>query len=52
MAQEDGAFSLFCIVRGMTYNGEGAAVCGVYQLGKQAKLPYLVNKAWRVVEKL
>ncbi|KAL6326342.1 hypothetical protein AAG906_007847 [Vitis piasezkii] len=27
-------------------------VCGVCQLGKQAKLPFPINKAWRAVEKL
>ncbi|RVX16307.1 Retrovirus-related Pol polyprotein from transposon RE2 [Vitis vinifera] len=40
------------LVRGMTYNRGGAAVCGVCQLRKQARLSFPVNKAWRAVEKL
>ena len=40
------------LVQGMTFNGGGASVCGVCQLGKQARLPFPVNKAWRAVEKL
>ncbi|KAL6339550.1 hypothetical protein AAG906_034635 [Vitis piasezkii] len=39
-------------VKGMTYNGTGTTICGVCQLGKQARLPFLVNKAWRAIEKL
>ena len=37
---------------GITYNGTGTTICGVCQLGKQARLPFLVNKAWRAIEKL
>ncbi|RVX06666.1 hypothetical protein CK203_029563 [Vitis vinifera] len=40
------------LVLGMTYNRESTVVCGVCQLGKQAKLPFPINKAWRAVEKL
>ncbi|KAL9444243.1 hypothetical protein AB3S75_017429 [Citrus x aurantiifolia] len=40
------------LVHGMTFNGGGASVCEVCQLGKQARLPFPVNKAWRAVEKL
>ncbi|KAH9704543.1 hypothetical protein KPL70_011512 [Citrus sinensis] len=40
------------LVQGMTFNGGGASVCGVCQLGKQARLSFPVNKAWRAVEKL
>ncbi|RVX01460.1 hypothetical protein CK203_017440 [Vitis vinifera] len=39
-------------VKGITYNGTGTTICGVCQLGKQARLPFLVNKAWRAIEKL
>ncbi|KAH9666120.1 Integrase catalytic domain-containing protein [Citrus sinensis] len=39
------------LVQGMTFNRGGASVCGVCQLGKQARLPFPVNKAWRAVEK-
>ena len=37
---------------GITYNGTGTTICGVCQLGKQARLPFPINKAWRAVEKL
>ena len=40
------------LVLGITYNGTGTTICGVCQLGKQARLPFLVNKAWRAIEKL
>ncbi|KAL6312259.1 hypothetical protein AAG906_022015 [Vitis piasezkii] len=40
------------LVRGMTYNRGAATVCGVCQLGKQARLSFPVNKVWRAVEKL
>ena len=40
------------LVQGMTFNGGRASVCGVCQLGKQTRLPFPVNKAWRPVEKL
>ena len=40
------------LVRGMTYNRGAATVCGVFQLGKQARLSFPVNKVWRAAEKL
>ena len=36
----------------MTFSGMGGAVCGVCQLGKQGRLPFLVTTAWRATEKL
>ena len=40
------------LVEGLPTVVEQNEVCGVCQIGKQSKLPFPVNQAWRATEKL